>query len=158
MMDELPAPGGINMTRMKVSAMTFGVAFAVTASATCPLTECDYTDPQYQAAYKRWNDCSDPYVRQFTDTMEHLAVLYPRFGIAYHARQDEDRAIPTTLDSTAAAAAWDEDRRRFEDRILRTAETEALDTYNLMMLKVRREVDAKCGPMPDPPLKQPPPR
>ncbi|MGO8859082.1 MAG: hypothetical protein ACLQO1_25800 [Steroidobacteraceae bacterium] len=143
------------MMRMKVSATTFGVALAaLTANAVCPYTECDYTDPQYQADSKRWSDCSDFYVRQFTDAIERLAVLYPRFGIAYRARLDEDHAT-SNLDPAAAAAAWDENRRRFEDRILRTAETEALDTYNLMTLKVRREVEAKCGPIPEPPRKKP---
>jgi hypothetical protein len=140
--------------RMTVSAITFGVALATAASATCPYTECDYTDPQYKAAFQRWNDCVTPYTDHVTHTLETLALLYPRFGIAFRAYSDElTRANTQPGDNQAAV---DEARRRFDDRILHTAEPEVLRDYNMLMLSAKQHpVEAQCGLMPEPPRKVP---
>ncbi len=128
--------------------------FASTAYAACPISECNYSDPQYKAAYDAWSNCVTPVVNQFTYAMDRMAILYPRFGIAWRAQEAEMKATVSDPGNPNAAVAWDEAHRRFEDRILRTAEPEALEFYNLWQLKVKQETQ-RCGPMPEPPRGQP---
>jgi hypothetical protein len=77
------------MMRMKASAITFGVALAAAARATCPYTECNYLDPQYQADSKKWSDCADLHVNRTINELDKLAVLFPRFGIDWRSYRDE---------------------------------------------------------------------
>ena len=134
------------------------------AHATCPINECNYLDPEYVAAYQRyqaafanWSNCLTANIDQFFHAMDMQAVLYPRFGIAWHALQADMKAATHSDTVTADKAAIDEARRRFEDRILRTAEPEALEFYNLWQLKVTKQSE-QCGPapvIPEPPRGQP---
>ena len=126
---------------------------AATAHAACPISECNYLDPHYKAAYDAWMNCTSVVVDQFTHAMDTQAILYPRFGIAWRAQKSEMDAA-RDLAPEAVSAAVEEAHRRFEDRILRTAEPEALEFYNLWGLKVKQQAE-RCGPMPEPPRGQP---
>jgi hypothetical protein len=141
------------MIRTKVCAIVVGVAVAAGASAGCPISECNYLDPTFAANLKKWSECTNAYASRIIQVMESLAVLYPRFGIAYNAYSDEIKnAIHS--DGTSDRAALDEAKRRFDDRILNTAEPEALQDYNMLMLSGKQyPVGAQCGAMPEPPRK-----
>jgi hypothetical protein len=193
-------------------------------AAVCPISECDYGDPQYRATYEKYKvlsdvyqRCIDPIVNSYLSAVDRLAILYPRFGIAHRAMQDEIRAAEAAQNAygsakeaannaaqaafAAAARAYEaahpaatvlevqahayadpsyvtaqavakavndpnnpaddasaeaeqnrinEAHQRFEDRILRTAEPDALELYNLYHLKLRQQID-RCGPIPTPP-------
>jgi hypothetical protein len=91
----------------------------------------------------------------FDKYMGMLAISYPRFGIAWTAYEDETKAAvhaDGTTDDVAIQAA----KQRFDDRILRSGEAEAIDWYNLYKTKMRANPQP-CGPMPQPPRKQPAP-
>ncbi len=126
---------------------------AATAQAACPISECNYLDPQYQAAFSAWGSCITPPSDAWSRAMEMLAISYPRFGIAWRAQQAESKAAVGSGLGDLNQAALDEAHRRFEDRILRTAEPEALEFYNLWQLKLDQQVK-QCGPMPEPPTRQ----
>lgn len=142
-------------TLVKKCAIALLVA-AITQSAvadTCPRTECNYLDPQYQAASAKYFDCVNGFTARFNKYMGALAIFHPRFGIAWNAYSDEVNAAMRSdgmMDSGAIQAA----KQRFEDRILRTAETEALESYNLATTKMRASL-ASCGLMLEPPKGQP---
>jgi hypothetical protein len=122
-----------------------------TAHATCPITECNYLDPHYTLTLNAWSNCTTAIFEKLSHAMDMQAVLYPRFGIAWHAQAAEIDAATQSHDT----AAFAEIHRRFEDRILRTAEPEALEFYNLMMMKVKQQQAEQCGSMPEPPKGQP---
>jgi hypothetical protein len=133
------------------SALFARLAFA----DTCPITECNYLDPLYQAAYSKYMDCVNAVTANFDKYMGTLAILHPRFGIAWNAYSDEVKAA-THSDGTIDSAAIQAARQRFDDRILRTAEPEALEWYNLYTTKMRANFSS-CGSMPEPPKGQPKP-
>jgi hypothetical protein len=118
---------------------------AATAHATCPISECDYLDPQYKAAFDANLKCISAVIDPFVRAMDAIAILYPRFGIAWRAQQAELKVV---------ASDPIEVNRRFEDRILRTAEPEALNVYNIWQLKIKEQSE-RCGPIPEPPRRQP---
>lgn len=135
---------------IKASAAIVGIAVA-----SCPITECNYLDAQYKADFKRWSDCITAYSDRFFRALNALAILYPRFGIAYRAYSDEMNSV-VHADGTVDDAAVAEAKRRFDDRILHTAEPEALQDYNLLTLQTRQHpVEEQCGKMPEPPKGQP---
>lgn len=116
---------------------------------------------QYEAAYAKYKAASDSFSRcvtGFTDpyfrTLNAWAVLYPRFGIAYRELHAELKTATDTANEHAIRAAVDKANQRFTDRILRTAEPEALEFYNLYQLKLKQQVQS-CGPAPVGP--KPPP-
>jgi hypothetical protein len=112
-------------------------------------------NPQYQAAYKKWSDCANEFANRTLRAFEALAALYPKFGIAYRALSD-DMKTALHADGTIDDAAMAEARRRFEDRILQTAEREALEDYNMIRLsQQQRPLEAQCGAIPEPPRLQP---
>lgn len=138
---------------LRVSTLAVGVALAATANATCPINECNYLDPQYQTAFKQWSDCANAYVSAEDRAMGSIAILYPRFGIAYQAFMDE---IKTATANGSGQAALDAAKQRFDDRILRTAEPEAVQDYQMLQVVMRQHpIDQKCGAMPTPPRGQP---
>jgi hypothetical protein len=140
--------GDTDMTsRIVLSA----VIVAATAHAACPISECNYLDPQYQAATEAWSNCTKSVLDAFIYAMDGMALLYPRFGIAWQSQEAEMKAAAS---DPGNATAMDEVHRRFEDRILHTAEPEALEFYNLWKLKIKQQTE-RCGPMPEPPRKQP---
>lgn len=216
----------IGRGRVKKLSIIVAMAAACVSHAAlahiCPINECDYGNPQYQAAYEKYKaadavyrSCTGPSVKSFLSAVDSLAILYPRFGIAYRAFNDETKAAedawaadnaaqaaandaaqaaaqtalntaqaalkaaqaadPAALDAArrtyvaalnaASAANYPDNdaaedasfaaqqarinkaRQRFEDRILRTAEPDALELYNLYQLKVRQQVQ-QCGSAP----------
>jgi hypothetical protein len=139
----------------RFGAVTVGSAIlVVSAHANCPIGECDYLDPQYQAASDAYAKCIGPLSDAFDHAMDRLAVLYPKFGIAWQTQQVEMKSAAADPSNTRVSADTAEAHRRFEDRILRTAEPEALRAYNLWKLKTNHEAE-RCGPLPLPPRKQP---
>ncbi len=158
--------GNHRMIASRSIAATIAFVSHVALAHVCPISECDYGDPLYQAAYAKfkidfdvYNRCIEPPVNSFLRATEGLAILYPRFGIAYRAMQDEIKAAtdnnnpPNDASAEAEQKRINEARQRFEDRILRTAEHEALELYNLYQLNVRQQT-SRCGPMPS--LPRPP--
>jgi hypothetical protein len=198
--------GGLMADNHRKLSLLFAIAAACGVSRAalahvCPINECDYGDPQYQANYEKYKGasdvyqkCIDPLINSYFSAVDRLAIIYPRFGIAYRAMQDEQKAANNVADAANAAGSeaahkafdaavnkrdgfhaneaaesayeavdgpaqeevkqrYDEAKRRFEDRILHTAEPEALELYNLYHLKLRQQTD-RCGPIPSPP--QPP--
>jgi hypothetical protein len=141
---------GVSMWKSAL-VMTLAIAAASTAVANCPVSECNYLDPQYQAASSAWSSCTTAPLDAWGRAMEALAIAYPRFGIAWSAQKAEMAAAVNSdgINETASNEA----HRRFEDRILRTAEPEALENYNLLKIKLDRQFE-QCGRMPDPPRKQ----
>jgi hypothetical protein len=131
-----------------------GVMIAQVAIAdTCPITECNYLDPQYQTAFAQYRACLDNAAANFEKYMRVLSISNPRFGIAYNAYMGEVTAA-VRADGTSDAAAMKVAKQRFDDRILSTAEPEALEWYNLYMEKMRANPEP-CGAMPEPPKGQP---
>ena len=106
------------------------------------------TETRNNASFASWLKCADTITDNFNRGMEMLSIQYPRFGIAYHAMSEEIKAATTA--NGVDQAAITESRRRFDDRILGTAETEALEYYNLFKLKFQQSLK-QCGPMPEPP-------
>lgn len=134
----------------KRSAVLLALLLACGAAhAACPASECDYQEPHYAAAFHAWLDCITPFVDQYIAAGDKMAVLYPRFGIAWRALATSEEEQKRSPEKDIGAAA----RRLFEDRILRTAEPEALQLFNLMELKLKQQTQ-RCGPMPEPPRKQ----
>jgi len=134
-------------------ALVGAVIAQVAIADTCPNTECNYLDPQFQAALTQYTGCMNNWGANFEKYMRTLAISHPRFGIAWGAYQDEVKSAlhdDGTMDSAAIQAA----KQRFDDRILRTAEPEALEWYNLYMTKMRAN-PSPCGAMPEPPKGQP---
>jgi hypothetical protein len=205
--------------KLRLFFATAAVCVSNAALAACPVSQCNYLDPQYKAAYAKykvasnaWRHCNDAVFDAYFHAMNGLAILYPRFGIAYRAMQGEQRAANAAFDAAETAAAKaaaaagnaayaanvaneakmdqrgelasdhvvdpndaaattyapldraaqkENDRRlkeanqRFTDRILRTAEPDALEFYNLYQLKLKQQIQS-CGPaphMPEPPRK-----
>lgn len=207
--------------KLRLFFVVAAVCISHAALAVCPVSQCNYLDPQYKAAYAKykvasdaWRHCNDAAFDAYFHAMNGLAILYPRFGIAYRAMQSEQKSANAAFDTAetaagkaaraaadaasaadsaieakmtpreilsgepskygivnpndAAAAAYapldraaqkEDDRRlkeanqRFTDRILRTAEPDALEFYNLYQLKLKRQIQS-CGPaphMPEPP-------
>jgi len=133
--------------------ISFGLMLSAVAQGACPITECNYLDPQYQIAVTAWSNCTSAPADAWTRAMDTLAISYPKFGIAWSAEKLEienatsEKGVIDTVASTEA-------HRRFEDRILQTAEAEALEYYNLFKLKFTQQIK-QCGPMPQPPPGQP---
>jgi len=125
-----------------------GLAIAGIGSATCPVTECDYSDPQFKANNQKWGNCLNEYTNRVVGMLKGMAAVYPRFGIAFRAYSAEiDRlSSQVPFDDTAASDA----HRRFEDRILRTAEPDALQEYNSLVLW-KEQHPPQCGAAPEPP-------
>jgi hypothetical protein len=145
--------------RRKIGWLTgplLGVAIAQAAIAdTCPITECNYLDPQYQAASAQFTTCMNGVTTNFEKYMGFLAISYPRFGIAWNALGDEAKAAmhaDGTIDEAAIKAA----QQRFNDRLIGGAESEAVSWYNMYMTKMRANPQP-CGLMPQPPKGQPAP-
>jgi hypothetical protein len=140
--------------RLAISVAVIAVLAAARAHpATCPVSECDYLDPQFKVAFQGYMNCTSGLVDQFIHAMDQEAILFPRFGIAWHAQQAEVETAQQ-LAPDAANTAIEEAHRRFEDRILRTAEPDALEFYNLMEVKLKQQT-GRCGPMPEPPQRKP---
>lgn len=134
-----------------------GAVLAQTAVAAdvCPITKCDYSDPQYQASFAQFARCAGQFGENFEKFMRTLGLFHPRFGVAWAAYEDETKAAMRP-DGTTDEAALQAAKQRFDDRILRTAEPEAVDWYNLYMQKMRAD-PMPCGEIPQPPRKQPQP-
>jgi hypothetical protein len=140
---------------MKLFVTALGVALTASAGATCPVSECNYLDPQFTADFKRYSDCVGEYTNRLNRALDSLAVLFPRFGIAYRAYSGEIKGA-IHPDGTVDQAALDEAKRRFDDRILQTAEPEALEEYNMIQLSGQQHpLKAQCGAAPEPPRKVP---
>jgi hypothetical protein len=121
------------------------------SAAVCPISECDYGDVQYKAAWANWTGCINQVGTNFEEYMRRLAILYPRFGIAWSAFEGETKGAiheDGTIDQSAISAA----RQRFDDRVLRTAEPEAVQWYNMYLQKMNANPEP-CGTMPAPPRK-----
>jgi hypothetical protein len=133
-----------------------GVVIAQSAMADgCPINECNYLDPQFKAAFAQYSSCVNNITTNYDNYMHTLAVLHPRFGIAWNAFQDEVKAA-LHADGTVDNAGLQTAKQRFDDRILRTAEPEALEWFNLYVMKMRAN-PLPCGTMPMPPKGQPAP-
>jgi hypothetical protein len=107
---------------------------------------------RYQTAFVAWSNCTLASLDKWRRAMEVLSISYPRFGIAWSA-QKADLENATSAANGLDQAAATEAHRRFEDRILRTAESEALEYYNLARLQLDRQFK-QCGPMPESPRRQ----
>jgi hypothetical protein len=138
------------VTEMKKLILSAAILATAAHAANCPMSECNYLDPQYQAALKAYMKCAEPLADAFDHAMKQLAVVYPKFGIAWQTQLAEEESATADPGNSRMQEESDEAHRRFEDRILRTAEPEALQFYNLWKLKVKREVE-RCPPMPQPP-------
>jgi hypothetical protein len=121
----------------------------------CPRTECNYLDPQYQTTFAQYSACMNGVTENFEKYMRFLAISYPRFGIAWTAYGDEIKAA-VHADGTTDDAAIQAAKQRFDDRILRNAEQEAVNWYNMYITKMRQN-QQPCGPMPRPPRGRPAP-
>jgi hypothetical protein len=110
----------------------------------------DYLDPQYQIQFKAYSDCVNPKVQALETYYEKLAILYPRFGIAFREMKQIVMNIPP--DSTSMGDQAKQAHQQFVDRILRTAEPEALEDYNLAQSQFENNIRA-CGELPQPPMK-----
>lgn len=133
----------------RVYLLSVGLMLATATSwAACPITECNYSDPQYQIASGAWSDCALQSIDRWKKGIEILAISYPKFGIAWSAQKNDMDLVGTDQNANAEA------HRRFEDRILNTAEPEALQYYNLFRLKFDQQFK-QCGQIPEPPRGQP---
>jgi hypothetical protein len=137
-----------------IFGLILGAMIAQSAIAQkCPITECNYLDPQYQAAFAKFEACMNNVTENFNKFFRTLAITHPRFGIAYNAYLDEMNSA-VRPDGTVDNAAMQAAKQRFDDRILRTAEPEALELYNQFLTK-NRATPLPCGTMPEPPKGQP---
>jgi hypothetical protein len=138
------------------AAMTVSAALwaATTHAGNCPISECDYLDPQFKAALDAWNKCSEAMVNDFVSAMDQLAIAYPRFGLAWQSQAAEMRNASRDPSNPNYQAIMDEINRRFEDRILQTGEPDALRIYNLWTSKLKAN-EERCGAPPVPPKKHP---
>jgi hypothetical protein len=93
------------------------------------------------AAWKHWGDCASPYGFRFVHAMDEAAILYPRFGIAWAEQRNDTAAAVARGENTEAV------RKAFIDRMLRTAEPEAVEFYNQMRVLMEQGI-ASCGPTP----------
>jgi hypothetical protein len=142
-----------NMPHIKRFAIALSTALLVASAsaATCPIEECDYGDAKYKADFAKWLDCANEHANRLNHTMDVLAVMYPKFGIAWRAFSDEQKAAINS-DGKLDFEAVKEAKRRFEDRILSTAEPEALEDYNMFMLAEKQHpVESQCGAIREPP-------
>lgn len=128
--------------------ISIGLLLSAAAQSACPITECNYSDPQYQIAATAWSNCTTESVNRWQRGIEVLAINYPRFGIAWSAQKTD------TNNAGTDQVALTEARQRFNDRILSTAEAEALQYYNLFRLKLDQQMK-QCGATPEPPRGQP---
>lgn len=81
--------------------------------------------------------CTSGPIQNFSEAMNKASILYPRFGIAW---SEQASAMAATKDAAAV-------HQKFVDRMLKTAEPEAIEFYNLMKMKINSAI-ATCGPMP----------
>jgi hypothetical protein len=124
------------------------VAAALTLMSTHVVAQTPLpTDPaarqRYMDALNRFGDCIKPIGDHWYNSMEQAAILYPRFGIAWAAQKNAIEAAVARGDTAASEKAHEQ----FLDRMLRTAEPEAVEFYNLMDVQ-RKQAMARCGPMP----------
>lgn len=141
------------MTRGHLFGTMLGVILATSASGACPDTECDYSDAQYLASAAKWMNCAKARADSVGAALHKLAAEYPRFGSAYNAYMTELRQASQSGSNTAAMMAV---KRRFEDSIMQSAEPEAVQTYNTLMLSFKQHpAEEQCGPVPSPPTKTP---
>jgi hypothetical protein len=103
-------------------------------------------DLAYMDALKRYGDCITPIGEHWLSSMNQAAILYPRFGIAWGAQLAAIKAA-AALDDATRAKAQEQAHEQFLDRMLRTAEPEAVEFYNLMEV-ARKQAEARCGQMP----------
>jgi hypothetical protein len=101
------------------------------------------TNAVAQTPLDRYADCVTPIVDHWTNAMNQAAILYPRFGIAWTAQKNTIEAAVERGDTAASEKAHEQ----FLDRMLRTAEPEAIQFYNLMNVAMEQAV-ARCGPVP----------
>lgn len=64
----------------------------IVASAACPIEQCDYADPQFKEALSRYQNCVTTLLENYQKAMRAMAIMYPRFGIAWSALESEDGA------------------------------------------------------------------
>jgi hypothetical protein len=107
---------------------------------------------QPQTALDRYLACTGPILDKWMRAENMLAVMYPRFGIAWNefkfaSQAVNDREVRGELASDAANAQIQALRQKFIDRILSTAEPEALQWHQLYELKKNQAIQA-CGPSP----------
>ena len=99
---------------------------------------------------ERYQNCMSAAAEWFQDGARKLAVLYPRFGVAWQA-YEADIALPNPMPANFDVDKWAAEtktaRDRFTDRILQTAEPDALQWFQLFQLKAKQRAQA-CGPMP----------
>jgi hypothetical protein len=142
------------MLRTKIVAISLGVTLTANVGAACPVSECNYRDPQWVALEKTWSACVLEITGRTTQALASLGVKYPKFGSAYRAMNDET-AKAFHADGTSDQAVADAAKQRFEDRIFRTAEPEAVEQYNLILLQLKQHpIEVQCGKAPEPPRKQ----
>jgi hypothetical protein len=151
--DRRPRPRAL-ANQLAIVLMGAVIAQSAIADA-CPITECNYLDPQYQTAFAQYSACINSLTANFEKYMRFLAISYPRFGIAWTAYEDEIKAA-VHADGTTDDAAIQSAKQRFDDRILRTGEPEAVDWYNMYKTKMRANPQL-CGPIPRPPRRLPAP-
>ena len=142
------------MLRTEIIAIALGVTLTANVRAACPVSECNYADPQWGALEKTWSACVLEITGRTTQALASLGVKYPKFGSAYRAMNDET-AHALHADGTSDQAVEDAAKRRFEDRIFRTAEPEAVEQYKLVMLQLKEHpIEGQCGKAPEPPRKK----
>lgn len=127
-----------------------------TANGACPEAECDYYNPQYLTSATKWITCAKALSQGVIDEVQKIAAEYPRFDAAYAAyaayRDELHQAAQSGSDTTTMYAI----RRRFEDGITQSAEPEAVQAYNTVMLTSEQHpAEKECGPAPSPPKKTP---
>jgi 6-phosphogluconate dehydrogenase len=92
--------------------------------------------------------CTSPINQRFSDAMDQAAILYPRFGVAWQEQKSTwQEQMNTAIRSGTPIPDFSSVHQRFIDRMLRTAESEAIQFYNLMQMQTDRAV-AGCGPLP----------
>lgn len=93
--------------------------------------------------------CTTPVIERHTKELDQLAVRYPKFGVALAEKKGELQQIIANNNPQTYIADAHAIHQRFVDRVLQTAEREAVQLFNSIEMQRRQGLDA-CGPMPKP--------
>ena len=120
-------------------------AFAPKPTASSPF------DKDYFAKLTVYARCAEPIEERFMHSLDKLAILYPRFGIAWREQEADIEAETSRASSDPSFESQiAKIHQQFIDLMLRTAESEAIQFYNLADAETKHNIQS-CGPIPQKP-------
>jgi|SRR5580658_9935239 hypothetical protein len=105
-------------------------------------------------AIDRYLTCAEPFLADWSRSMDALAARYRHFRPAWDALKTDEAKLTSKLQDPVQGAsinsldASNDIWRRFIDLICQVAEAEAVESFLRSRLKLKQDVEAHCGPVP----------